>query len=89
MTSFSWSQRDRSAVRCSDSSASWRSSAASRSLEALSVSFFSAWRSISSWRICRSSSSSSAGIESISVRSRAAASSMRSIALSGRKRSVM
>ncbi len=34
-------------------------------------------------------SSSSAGIESISVRSRAAASSTRSIALSGRNRSEM
>ena len=45
--------------------------------------------SISSWRTRRSASSSSSGDESISIRSRDAASSTRSIALSGRKRSVM
>ena len=37
----------------------------------------------------RSASSISVGMESISMRSREAASSMRSIALSGRKRSAM
>ena len=37
----------------------------------------------------RSTSSISVGIESISMRSREAASSIRSIALSGRKRSAM
>ena len=45
--------------------------------------------SISSRVTRRVISSNSAGIESISVRSRAHASSTRSIALSGRKRSVM
>ena len=39
--------------------------------------------------IRRRISSSSAGIESFSIRSREAASSIRSMALSGRKRSVM
>ncbi len=70
-------------------SASSRSSASSRALEASSVSLRRASRSISSWMRRRSSSSSSIGIESISIRSRLAASSTRSIALSGRKRSVM
>ena len=46
-------------------------------------------RSISSCWTRRSSSSSSCGTESISMRSRLAASSIRSIALSGRKRSAM
>ena len=62
---------------------------ARRSRDAASVSFFSASRSISSCRMRRVISSSSAGIESISVRSRAAASSTRSMALSGRNRSAM
>ena len=57
--------------------------------EAASVSFFSASRSISSCITRRLTSSSSVGMESISVRSLAAASSIRSMALSGRKRSVM
>ena len=58
--------------------------------DAASVSFFSAARSISSCMIAPArTSSSSTGIESISMRSRDAASSTRSIALSGRKRSVM
>ena len=43
-------------------------------------------RSISSWRIFRSMVSSSSGAELISRRSLEAASSMRSMALSGRKR---
>ena len=45
--------------------------------------------SISSWRTRRSASSSSSGEESISIRRRDAASSTRSIALSGRNRSAM
>jgi hypothetical protein len=49
----------------------------------------SATRSISSWRMRRSTTSISVGSESISMRSFDAASSMRSIALSGRKRPVM
>ena len=72
---------------------SWRlaissSSRARRSAEALSVSLASAIRSISSWRRRRVTTSSSVGIESISMRSRLAASSIRSIALSGRNRPV-
>ena len=66
-----------------------RSSLPSRSREAASVSFFRASRSISSCMMRRRISSSSAGMESISVRSFAAASSTRSMALSGRKRSEM
>ncbi len=61
----------------------------SRAREPGSLSFRSASRSISSWVRRRVISSSSAGIESISVRRRAAASSTRSIALSGRNRSEM
>ena len=57
--------------------------------DASSFSFFSAWSSISSCWMRRSTSSISVGIESISMRSRDAASSIRSIALSGRKRSAM
>jgi hypothetical protein len=60
---------------------------AKRSREAVSLSFFSASRSILSWMMRRSSSSSSSGLESICMRRREAASSIRSIALSGRKRS--
>jgi hypothetical protein len=52
-------------------------------------SFAIAASSISSWRTRRSASSSSSGEESISIRSREADSSTRSIALSGRKRSAM
>jgi hypothetical protein len=70
-------------------SASSLRSASRRSFDALSFSFFSAASSISSCMIRRVTSSSSAGIESISVRTMAPASSIRSIALSGRKRSVM
>ena len=55
-------------------------------LDASSFSLRSASRSISSWMRRRSSSSSSTGIESISMRSRLAASSTRSMALSGRNR---
>ena len=60
-----------------------------RSLLAASFSFASDVRSISSCRICRSSWSSSVGLESNSILMREAASSTRSIALSGRNRSVM
>ncbi len=60
-----------------------------RATLASSLSFFSASRSISSCWMRRSTSSISVGIESISIFSRDAASSIRSIALSGRKRSAM
>ena len=73
----------------SRSSASSRSIASRRATEASSFSFFSACSSISSCWMRRSTSSISVGIESISMRSRDAASSIRSIALSGRKRSAM
>ena len=76
--------QDEAVSAVSSSSSDW-----SRSFEAGSLSFLSASRSISSWRMRRSTSSSSAGIESISIRSFEAASSTRSIALSGRKRSEM
>ena len=58
-------------------------------LEASSFSFFSASCSIFSWMMRRSSWSSASGLESISMRMRAAASSIRSMALSGSWRSVM
>jgi hypothetical protein len=61
----------------------------SRLREASSVSFLTASRSILSWISRRSSRSIDSGLESISILMRAAASSIRSIALSGRKRSVM
>ena len=54
-----------------------------------SFSLASAARSISSCMMRRSTSSISCGSESISMRSRVAASSIRSIALSGRNRSPM
>jgi hypothetical protein len=57
--------------------------------EASSFSFFTASRSILSWIRRRSSLSITSGMESISILMRLAASSMRSMALSGRKRSVM
>ena len=46
-------------------------------------------QAILSWMMRRSSSSSSSGLESTSMRRREPASSIRSIALSGRNRSVM
>jgi hypothetical protein len=58
-------------------------------LDALSFSSFSAASSISSWSTRRWSASSACGALSISVRIMAQASSMRSMALSGRKRSAM
>ena len=57
-------------------------------MEASSLSFSNASFSISSWRMRREIWSSSVGMESISMRSFEAASSMRSMALSGRKRPV-
>ena len=86
---FSFSQRRVSVLLCSSSSAIDLSSFASRSLEAASLSFFSASRSIFICMRSRSMASSSSGLESISIRRREAASSIRSMALSGRKRSEM
>ena len=71
---------------------SWRSvssSVARRFLEASSSSFFSATCSMRSWMMRRSSLSMTSGLESISMRMRAPASSMRSMALSGNWRSAM
>ncbi len=82
---FSSPQRAASSLRISCASASARSTGSRTCFD----SFFIAASSISSWRTRRSASSSSTGDESISIRSRAAASSTRSIALSGRKRSAM
>ena len=59
------------------------------SLERASVSLESAASSISFSMICRAMSSISCGMESISVRIMAQASSTRSMALSGKKRSEM
>ena len=73
---------------CSLRLASSSSSLASRSREASSVSLARATFSISSWRMRRVTTSSSVGSESISMRSLLAASSIRSMALSGRKRPV-
>ncbi len=89
IASFSFCQRAFISLERSRSSASSASIASRRSFEASSFSFFSASRSISSCWIRRSTSSISVGIESISIFSREAASSIRSIALSGRKRSAM
>ena len=88
MACFSACQWAVMASACSFSSASSCSSRASRSADASSDSFCSAIRSISSWRMRRVTTSSSVGIESISMRSRLPASSTRSIALSGRNRPV-
>src|SRR5207249_3390598 len=82
---FSSPQRAASASRTSLASASSRSIGSRTGFGSLDI----AASSISSWRTRRSASSSSTGDESISIRSRDAASSTRSIALSGRKRSVM
>ena len=57
--------------------------------EASSFSFFTASRSICNWIRRRSSLSITSGLESISILILEAASSIRSMALSGRKRSVM
>ena len=71
------------------SSATSASSRSRRSSVSGSVSRFMASRSMANWRILRSTSSSSTGRLSISIRSMLAASSTRSMALSGRNRSVM
>ena len=88
MASFSDCQWAFMAVDCSWRLASSSSRSARRSLLAASVSFSSATFSISSWRMRRSTTSISVGMESISMRSREPASSMRSMALSGRNRPV-
>ena len=71
------------------SSARFFCNSCSRSWLSRSVSFFKAVSSISICMILRDNSSSSMGMESSSVFIRAQASSTRSMALSGRKRSVM
>ncbi len=88
MASFSWPQCAFIPADRSWRSASSRSSLVSRSFDAGSVSFFRAARSISSCLMRRSTSSISMGIESISMRSLDAASSIRSMALSGSNRPV-
>ncbi len=65
------------------------SRSAKRCREASSFSFFSISRWIFSWITRRSRRSSSSGLESISMRRREAASSIRSMALSGSWRSVI
>ena len=82
---FSFCQRALSASAVAFWSASSFSNLCKRSRDALSDSFLSASRSISSCITRRFTSSSSVGSESISVRNFAAASSTRSIALSGKK----
>ena len=88
MASFSPCQWAFMASDCSRRLASSWSSLARRSTDTASVSLASATRSISSWRMRRSTTSISVGMESISMRRRLAASSTRSMALSGRKRPV-
>jgi hypothetical protein len=88
MAAFSFSQWTIMPPRCSTRSASSASRASSRSWLAESVSLASATFSISSWRTRRSTTSISVGRLSISMRSLEAASSTRSMALSGRNRPV-
>ena len=87
MESRSFSHRAFIELNSSRRLASVSSVLARRSAESLSSSFLSAASSISSCMMRREISSSSMGIEFISVLMRAHASSTRSIALSGRKRS--
>ena len=87
MAFFSFSHWAFLELNCSRSSASSFCSSASRALDRGSSSFFRAASSISIWMILRETTSSSVGMESISVRMRAQPSSMRSMALSGRNRS--
>ena len=89
MASRSLVQRARRAVICSRNCATSRSTSAKRSLLLASVSRLSAARSISSDVAWRSNWSISVGTEPIWMASEAAASSTRSMALSGRKRSLM
>ena len=86
---FSRSQRATSAVSCSWWSARSARSRSSRSLLAGSASLASAISCIFIRSTDRCSSSISTGRESISIRSLDAASSIRSMALSGRNRAVM
>ena len=86
---FSASQRASSPRSSSSASASSLSSRCNRSLLPTSVSFSSAKRCIFIRSTLRRSLSISSGEESISIRSRDAASSTRSIALSGSCRDVM
>jgi ATP-dependent Clp protease ATP-binding subunit ClpB len=86
---FSLSHCARSDWACSRPSASSRCSSASRSRLEASLSLASAASSISSCMTRRVTWSSWVGMESISVRIVAQASSTRSMALSGRKRSLM
>ena len=89
MSFFSFSHCAFMAALLSLSSASSFSRASSLALEPLSSSFMRACFSISSCMILREISSSSDGMLSISVLILAAASSIRSMALSGRNLSVM
>ncbi len=84
--SRSFCQRVVSSLDCCSSSDSSLRRFSRRSFEASSVSFCNACSSIRSWMIRRSSPSISSGLLSTSMRMRLAASSIRSIALSGRKR---
>ncbi len=86
---FSDSHRSRNEAIFVERSFSSDSIPERRSRDPGSVSFSSACRSISSWVLRRSTSSISVGTESISIFRRDAASSTRSIALSGRNRSEM
>ena len=70
----------------------WASSSSKlfkRAAAALSFSLRSASRSIFNWIMCRSNLSITSGLESISIRIRLPASSIKSIALSGNWRSVI
>ena len=89
MAFFSCSHRARSRDSSSPSSASSLSSSARRSRLAGSFSLARAWRSSCSCICRRSRVSISMGRVSIWMRTREAASSMRSTALSGRNRSAM
>jgi hypothetical protein len=89
ISSFSAVHCARRRLAFSRSPARILSISATRSFDSFVFSFSSAFFSISSDMIRRSISSIAVGTESISVRSFAAASSTRSMALSGRKRSVM
>ena len=84
---FSFCHVALSAFAFSLSSASSATSFSRRCCDALSCSFSNACCSIWSWIIRRSTSSISSGTLSISIRRRDAASSTKSTALSGRKRS--
>ena len=89
MAPFSLSHCARNTPTSSRTFASSLESTVKRALEASSFSFFKAASSISSCSARRVSASSSCGMLSISVRISAQASSTRSIALSGKKRSVI